>query len=75
MAVIPVELAGRSYEVQVAPGLLADIGTHAAPFLRKLGVGRLPGDFNFRLFGREWSIPLASTVVLSLLASLIIRLL
>ena len=35
MAVIPVELAGRSYEVQVAPGLLADIGTHAAPFLRK----------------------------------------
>ena len=44
-----------------------------APFLRKFGLGRLPGDFHFRLFGREWFIPLASTVVLSLLASLIAR--
>ena len=42
-----------------------------APFLRKFGLGRLPGDFHFRLFGREWFIPLASTVLLSLLASLI----
>ncbi|MBS0406801.1 MAG: DUF2905 domain-containing protein [Proteobacteria bacterium] len=42
-----------------------------APFLRKFGLGRLPGDFHFRLFGRDWYIPLASTVVLSLLASLI----
>ena len=44
-----------------------------APFLRKFGLGRLPGDFHFRLFGREWYIPLASTVLLSLLASLIAR--
>ncbi|CAM5793910.1 MAG: DUF2905 domain-containing protein [Burkholderiales bacterium] len=44
-----------------------------APFLRKFGLGRLPGDFHFRLFGREWFIPLASTVALSLLASLIAR--
>ena len=42
-----------------------------APFLRKFGLGRLPGDFHFRLFGRDWYIPLASTVVLSLLASLV----
>ena len=41
------------------------------PLLRKFGLGRLPGDFHFRLFGREWFIPLASTVLLSLLASLI----
>jgi hypothetical protein len=46
----------------------------ATPLLRKLGLGRLPGDFHFRAFGREWFIPLASTVVLSLLASLIGRL-
>jgi hypothetical protein len=46
----------------------------ATPLLRKLGLGRLPGDFHFRAFGREWFIPLASTVVLSLLASLISRL-
>lgn len=44
------------------------------PLLRKLGVGKLPGDFRFRLFGREWFIPLASTVVLSLVAGLIARL-
>lgn len=44
-----------------------------APILRKFGLGRLPGDFHFRLFGREWFIPLASTVVLSLLAALIAR--
>jgi hypothetical protein len=27
------------------------------PLLQKLGVGKLPGDFRFRLFGREWFIP------------------
>jgi hypothetical protein len=47
----------------------------AMPWLRRLGVGRLPGDFNFRLFGRDWSIPLTSTILLSLLAALVARLL
>ena len=41
----------------------------AMPFLRKIGIGRLPGDFHFRLFGREWSIPLTSTILLSLAAT------
>lgn len=45
-----------------------------SPLLQKLGVGRLPGDFRFRLFGREWFIPLASTVVLSVVAALIAQL-
>jgi hypothetical protein len=45
------------------------------PWLRRLGIGRLPGDFNFRLFGRDWSIPLASTLLLSLMAALVGRLL
>ena len=40
----------------------------AMPWLRKLGIGRLPGDLNFRLFGRPWSVPLTSTILLSLLA-------
>jgi hypothetical protein len=44
------------------------------PWLRKLGMGRLPGDFRFRLFGREWFIPLTTTVVLSLVCALIARL-
>ena len=43
------------------------------PWLRKLGLGRLPGDFHFKLFGRDWFIPLASTLVLSGLMSLIAR--
>ena len=38
------------------------------PLLRRLGIGRLPGDFEFNLFGRHWSIPLTSTILLSLLA-------
>ena len=35
-----------------------------------MGLGRLPGDFRFRLFGREWFIPRASTVLLSLVLRL-----
>ena len=44
-----------------------------APWLRKLGLGRLPVDFHFRLFGRDWFIPLASTVLLSLVLSLAVK--
>lgn len=46
-----------------------------AQWLRRFGIGRLPGDLNFRFRGRDWSIPLASTLLLSLLASAIARLL
>ena len=42
-------------------------------WLQKIGFGRLPGDFRFRLFGREWLIPLTSTLLLSLLAAAIAR--
>ena len=45
-----------------------------APWLRRLGLGRLPGDFRFRLWGREWSIPLTSTLLLSAAAALISKL-
>ena len=44
-------------------------------WLEKLGLGRLPGDFRFRLFGREFFVPLASSVVLALLAMLVSKLL
>ncbi len=43
------------------------------PWLEKIGLGKLPGDFRFRLAGREWFIPLASSVVLSFVAMLIVR--
>jgi hypothetical protein len=42
-------------------------------WLEKLGFGRLPGDFRFRLFGREWFIPLTSTLLLSMLAAAIAK--
>ncbi|MEN9537909.1 MAG: hypothetical protein RLZZ126_144 [Pseudomonadota bacterium] len=43
------------------------------PFLRKIGFGKLPGDFHFRLFGREWFVPLSTTLLISFAASLIGR--
>jgi hypothetical protein len=42
-----------------------------SPLLHKLGFGKLPGDFRFRLFGREWFIPVTTTILLSFVASLI----
>ena len=44
------------------------------PWLHKLGFGKLPGDLRFRLFGRNWYIPLATTVILSLIATLVAKL-
>ncbi|WP_394778761.1 DUF2905 domain-containing protein [Undibacterium sp.] len=43
------------------------------PWLEKLGVGRLPGDLRFKLFGRVFSLPFASTILLSLLVLLVAR--
>lgn len=43
------------------------------PWLNKLGFGRLPGDLRWRLFGREWHIPLTSTLVLSGVCALIAK--
>lgn len=44
------------------------------PWLRRLGLGRLPGDLHFRFAGRERSLPIATTLLLSLVAMLIGRL-
>jgi len=52
--------------------LLASVvfnGLHG--WLRKIGLGKLPGDFSFRMGGREWYVPLASSLILSLLGMLI----
>lgn len=43
------------------------------PLLNRLGFGRLPGDFRFRLFGREWFIPLTTTLLLSAIAALVAK--
>lgn len=44
------------------------------PLLNKLGFGKLPGDLRFRLFGRDWFVPLTTTILLSLMASLVAKL-
>jgi hypothetical protein len=43
------------------------------PLLKRFGVGRIPGDFELKAFGRVWPIPLGSTLVLSGLLSLLTR--
>jgi len=45
------------------------------PWLEKIGLGRLPGDFRFRFAGREWHVPLGSSVLLSVVALLIAKVL
>ena len=44
-----------------------------APFLQKLGLGKLPGDLRFKLFGRDWNIPLTTTILLSFAATFIAK--
>ena len=43
------------------------------PWLEKLGIGRLPGDVRFKLFGRNFSFPFASTILISLFVLLLAR--
>lgn len=40
-------------------------------WLAKIGLGRLPGDIRFRAGGRDWYLPLASSLVLTLLMMLV----
>jgi hypothetical protein len=40
-------------------------------WLTKFGLGKLPGDMRFRLRGRIWYVPLASSLVLTLLMMVI----
>ena len=44
------------------------------PRLARLGLGRLPGDLRFRKNGRDYFLPITSTILLSLLLTLITRL-
>ena len=45
----------------------------ALPWLEQLGIGRMPGDVRFRLFGREIFLPFASTILISVVVFLIGR--
>ena len=45
------------------------------PFLQRIGLGKLPGDLRFRWRGREWFLPVTTSLILSAIASLIAKLL
>jgi hypothetical protein len=46
----------------------------ARPWLARLGLGRLPGDVTITRGGRTYSLPITTTVLLSLVLSLVLRL-
>jgi hypothetical protein len=46
----------------------------ATPYLRRYGLGRLPGDLTVRFRGRLVYIPITSTLLLSLALTLLGRL-
>lgn len=45
------------------------IFNRAGDWLKRIGLGRLPGDVRFSLFGREVFLPFASSIVLALVAT------
>lgn len=44
-----------------------------APRLHKLGLWRLPGDLRFRYRGREVFLPITSTILISVVLTLLMR--
>jgi hypothetical protein len=45
----------------------------AGPWLTRLGLGRLPGDVSIERRGRRFYFPLATSIVLSLVLMLVLR--
>ncbi len=45
------------------------------PTLRRWGLGRLPGDINFKFLGKQIEIPLMSTILLTAIVAIVARLL
>lgn len=55
----------------IAIFLLGIVSPHLARFIR---FGKLPGDMSFRLRGRIYTFPFATTIIFSLLLWLVSRL-
>jgi membrane protein implicated in regulation of membrane protease activity len=58
--------------VLVVAGIVLLVAGLVLPFLSRLGLGRLPGDFAIRRPGFSLYVPLATSLILSLLLSLIL---
>jgi hypothetical protein len=48
--------------------------TLCTPWLRKFGLGRLPGDITLRYKGQAYYLPFTTTILLSLALTLLTRL-
>lgn len=46
----------------------------ATGIIQKIGLGRLPGDFSFRFLGRQFFVPFASAVLVTVLLFSLIKL-
>ena len=46
-----------------------------SPLMQRMGFGKLPGDLRFKLFGREFFVPLTTTILLSLVCAALAKLL
>ena len=44
-----------------------------SPWLRRLGIGKLPVDLEFSFLGRIWRLPISSTLILSVVCALIAK--
>jgi hypothetical protein len=51
------------------------VGLPRPGLAQRLRLGRLPGDLRFRLRGRDYVFPFATTLLFSLVATLLFRLL
>ena len=65
MAVIAVDTPGGRYDVQIAPGLLANVASHCAPFLRKREVAIVTD----RNVARAWRAPVEASFAAAGIAS------
>jgi hypothetical protein len=63
---------GLRWLLVILIALLIFSGLHK--WLERIGLGKLPGDFRFRIFGREFFIALTSSVLLSMVAMAVARL-
>lgn len=69
-----VEVAGLAKWLLALAVTVVVAGVAAPRLMRWLRLGRLPGDVTLRLRGREYHLPFATTLVLSLLATALFRL-
>jgi len=57
----------------IAVFVLLLLANAIGPALARLGLGKLPGDLRFTIFGRLVFLPFATTVLLSLVAGVVAR--